>query len=124
MPRKLFDCSKCPGYCCSYPIIPLNKRDVWRLARYFGLGFRQAKKKFTYPQEDEKYTMRRKKDRHFGKICQFFDTEERHCTIYEARPSTCRKYPEAPRCGYYDFLKFERSQQDDPEHIASTDNRR
>ena len=32
--------------------------------------------------------MRRKKDEHFGKICQFFDTKERRCTIYEARPGT------------------------------------
>ena len=28
----VYNCSKCPGYCCSYPIIPLKKRDVQRLA--------------------------------------------------------------------------------------------
>jgi uncharacterized protein len=115
----LFDCSKCPGYCCSYPIIPLNKRDVKRIARHFDLGFREAKEKFTRPQEDEKYTMRRKKDKHFGKVCQFFDTRKRRCTIYEARPTTCRGYP-GGRCGYYDFLKFEREIQDDPKLVATT----
>ncbi len=37
-----YNCAKCPGYCCSYPLIQLNKRDVERLARYFGLKFEQA----------------------------------------------------------------------------------
>jgi hypothetical protein len=23
-----YNCSKCPGYCCSYPLIALDKRDV------------------------------------------------------------------------------------------------
>ena len=27
------DCKKCPGYCCSYPLIALDKRDVERLAK-------------------------------------------------------------------------------------------
>ena len=27
-----YNCSKCPGYCCSYPVIPLTKKDVQRLA--------------------------------------------------------------------------------------------
>ena len=40
--------------------------------------------------------------------------------VYEARPGVCRKYPESSRCGYYEFLKFERSQQDDPEFNALT----
>jgi signal transduction histidine kinase len=39
--------------------------------------------------------MRRKGDKHFGRICQFFDTNERRCTIYAARPAACRDYPGA-----------------------------
>jgi Fe-S-cluster containining protein len=115
----MYDCSKCPGYCCSYPIIGLTKYDVKRLAKHFGLGFREAVKKFTRPQEDEKYTMRRKADEHFGKICQFFDTDARRCTIYTARPKVCRDYP-GGRCGYYDFLSSERRAQEDKELIATT----
>ena len=118
----VYNCSKCPGYCCSYPVIPLKKRDVERLADHFGLSFKDARKKFTKVEGDELYAMRRKDDEHFGRICRFFDTEERRCTVYHARPSTCRKYPTENRCGYYDFLKFERWQQDDKDHIASTDN--
>jgi Fe-S-cluster containining protein len=115
----MYDCSKCPGYCCSYQIIPLTKRDVERLATHFGLSFAKARKKFTVPRDDEKYSMRRKADAHFGKVCQFLDSETRRCTIYAARPSTCRSYP-GGRCGYYDFLSSERRGQEDPELVATT----
>ncbi len=120
---KAYDCSKCPSYCCSYPTIPLTKRDLQRLARYFGLGFRAVKAKYTVPRDDDAYTMRRKADVHFGRVCQFFDTEKRRCGIYEARPATCRDYPERGRCGYYDFLQSERWLQNDPEFIVPIDGR-
>jgi Fe-S-cluster containining protein len=48
------------------------------------------------------------------------DQEKRRCTVYEARPAVCRAYPDTARCGYYDFLQFEREQQGDPEFIALT----
>lgn len=119
--RRLYDCRKCPGYCCSYPVIALDKRDVERLARYHGLPFEKARKAFTRQDHGKKYVMRRKADPHFGRICRFFDTKARRCTIYTARPSACRSFPGEGRCGYYDFLTFERRSQDDPDWIASTD---
>jgi len=118
-----YNCAKCPGYCCSYPLIPLNIRDVRRLARHFGLGFEAARKKFTKVDRDEPYAMRRKADEHFGRVCRFFDTAKRRCTIYEARPEICRSYPGDNKCGYYDFLVSERASQEDPAHVASTWNR-
>jgi uncharacterized protein len=118
-----YNCSKCPGYCCSYPVIPLKSRDVTRLARHFGLGFEAARKKFTKVDGDEPFAMRRKADEHFGRICRFFDTDKRSCTIYEARPEICRNYPGSKTCGYYDFLKSERDSLRDPTHIASTWNK-
>src|SRR5260221_11405744 len=84
-----YNCSKCPGYCCSYPVIPLTKKDVTRLADHFGLGFKEARRKFTKVDGDEPYAMRRKADEHYGRICRFFDTEARRCTIYTARPAIC-----------------------------------
>jgi len=117
----MYNCKKCPGYCCSYPLIALDKRDVERLAKHFELTFEQAKAKFTAERHGRKYSMRRKADQHFGRICTFFDTEKRCCTIYEARPSVCRSYP-GGRCGYYDFLSFERRAQEDQEFVATTDN--
>ncbi len=117
-----YDCSKCPGYCCSYPIIQLTKRDVARLARHFRISAAEAERRFTKSAHGHKLVMRRKKDHHFGRICRFFDTEARRCTVYEARPSVCRSFPNGNRCGYYDFLSFEREHQKDPEAVATTEN--
>ena len=117
----LYDCTKCPGYCCSYPVIALEKRDVERLARHHDMSFAAAQKAFTKEAHGRKYAMRRKQDPHFGRICRFFDTVKRRCTIYAARPAVCRSFPGKGRCGYWDFLKFERVTQNDPEWVASTD---
>lgn len=116
-----YDCRNCPGYCCSYPLIALEKRDVVRLAKHHDMTFEDARKAFTKEAYGRKYAMRRKKDVHYGKICQFFDTKARCCTVYKARPKVCRDYPNTKRCGYYDFLQFERRAQDDPEFVALTD---
>ena len=118
----MYNCAKCPGYCCSYPVIAITKRDIDRLAERFGLSFEEAKTRFTVERFGEKHTMRRKNDEIFGRVCQFFDTEKRRCGIYESRPSVCRTYP-GGRCGYYDFLSSERRSQRDPEFIATTWNR-
>jgi Fe-S-cluster containining protein len=124
MPRKTipivrYDCSKCPGYCCSYPRIEVKDRDVKRLARHFDLGFAEAEKRFTRLYEPGERVLKHRKDEIYGSICRFFDTEVRRCTVYEARPQVCREYPNGTRCGYYDFLKFERKHQDDPDFIPS-----
>ena len=117
----MYDCLKCPGYCCSYPVIALDKRDIERLATHHGLSFEEARAAFTREAHGHKYVMRRKKDPHFGRICRFFDTKKRRCTIYAARPAVCRSYPGQARCGYYEFLQFERRAQSDPEYVALTD---
>ena len=66
------------------------------------------------------YEVITKKDEHFGTVCRFLDSETRNCTIYKARPKVCREFPGKGRCGYYEFLKFERDAQEDEEHIALT----
>ena len=119
---KLYDCSKCPGYCCSYPVIELTPKDIKRLAKFHGLSEDQAAKRFTKKAHGYERVLRRKKDEHFGRICRFFDTDKRRCTVYEARPDICRSFPGGNRCGYYDFLAFERRKQDDPTFVATTDN--
>lgn len=114
----LYNCSKCPAYCCSYDAIVLSQADIKRLARFFGISYKQAELKFTKIELGSR-SMRHKKDHIFEKVCQFLDTDERRCTIYEARPHVCRVYPESRRCGYYDFLSAERRRQADDEHIPS-----
>ena len=121
-PKLQYDCSKCPGYCCSYPRIEVKKRDLERLARHFGVSTEVAARRYTRIYDDEgtpERILRHQKDTVYGSICRFFDTTERRCTIYEARPTVCREYPNGSRCGYYTFIQFERKHQDDPEFIPS-----
>lgn len=117
--RIKYDCSKCPGYCCSYDRIEVKDRDLARLARHFGLEVEEAERKFTRWYGPKERILKHRKDEIFGTICRFFDREERRCTVYEARPAVCREYPNGARCGYYEFLKFERKHQDDDEFIPS-----
>ncbi len=114
-----YDCGKCPGYCCSYPVIQVTKRDAERIARFFGITLAQAERRFFRADHGYKRLMKRQKDEHFGRICQFFDTDERNCTIYEVRPSTCRDFP-GKTCGYWDFLNFERAGQKDTSYVSTT----
>ena len=119
--KKLYNCLKCVAYCCSYTHIPVNATDVKRLAKHFDLTPAQAEKKFTkYGDKDSPRVLRHTADEHFQTSCQFLDKEKRTCTIYDARPKICREFPTQKRCGYYEFLKFERETQDDPEWVATT----
>ena len=116
-----YDCSKCPGYCCSYPLIEVTRSDIARLARHHGLAYEVAEERFTlYDKEEKVRGLRKRKDEYFGSVCRFFDPKERSCTVYAARPEACRDYPYAKTCGYYQFLKFERTLQDDKTFVAMT----
>ena len=114
-PRVYFDCSKCPAYCCSiYERVQVTKRDLNRLAKYFGVTADVAARRYTkIHKESGERVLRRKKDVIFEEACQFINPETRGCTIYHARPQVCREYPDRSRCSYYDVLQFERRQQDD-----------
>ena len=118
--RVSYRCEKCPAYCCTYTEIEVTKRDVERLARHFDLGYRAAEEKFTKVDSEGTRMLRHKKDKIFDSTCMLLDQEKRRCTVYDARPGVCRKYPDSSRCGYYDFLKFEREQQGDEELVALT----
>lgn len=121
--RVQYDCTKCPGYCCSYPLIEVSRRDIARLARHFSLSYEDAEARYTkYDRGEKVRSLRQQKDEHFGSICRLFDTKVRRCTVYEVRPEVCRDYPDSKRCGYYEFLDFEREFQDDPEFVAVTSN--
>jgi hypothetical protein len=116
-PRKpLYDCQKCPAYCCSYEQIRVTKRDIKRLAKHFGIDPETARKRFTRTIEGDD-VLRHQKDRIYGSICMFIDLKTRRCTVYDARPGVCAAYPDQPRCGYYEFLRWERKHQDDPEFV-------
>jgi Fe-S-cluster containining protein len=100
----------------------VSEFDISRLAKHFDLSVAQASERFTYryrTAETEEVVLRHQKDYIYKSVCRFFDTKERRCTVYEARPNVCRKYPYGLTCGYYDFLKWEREHQDDEEFIPS-----
>lgn len=116
-PRVYFDCSKCPAFCCSvYERVQVSKRDLNRLAKYFEVSAEAAEKRYTkIDRSSNERVLRRKKDVIFEQACMFLNQETRGCTIYHARPQVCREYPDRTRCAYYDLLRFERIQQDDPD---------
>ncbi|MEM7172860.1 MAG: YkgJ family cysteine cluster protein [Pseudomonadota bacterium] len=123
-----YDCSKCPGYCCSYPVIELKNGDIKRIAGYLNMPKTQVREHFvrTKKKADRMNNrigvLKHQDDDIYGTICTFFDIKKRRCGIYPARPEVCRDYPGGRKCGYYDFLSFERETQDDPDHIALTGN--
>jgi Fe-S-cluster containining protein len=118
---RYYDCNKCPAYCCSYARIIVEDEDIARLADHFGLKVKEARKQFTKKGEEEgERILRHQLDEHFTTICQFIDPKTRGCTVYEARPAICREFPGKGRCGYYDFLTFERNAQEDPDWVATT----
>ncbi len=114
-----YDCSKCPAYCCSYERIVVTKRDLTRLANHFGLDPEIARKRFTKMAAGEQ-VLRHQKDKIYGSVCMFLDAKARRCTIYNARPGVFQEYPDFSRCGYYDFLKWERIQQQDEHFVPLT----
>lgn len=122
MAKKFYNCLKCVAYCCTYTHIPVTKRDVKRLAKHHDLTEAQAARQFTKKGDKENpRVLKHADDKHFGTACMFLDQKTRQCTIYESRPQICRDFPTQSRCGYYEFLKFEREVQDDPKWVATTD---
>ncbi len=115
--KPLYDCSKCPGYCCSYDYIIVTKRDVKRLGKRFDLSPEAAEKKFTRIVKDYGRILKHRKDTIYKSTCRFFHPTKRQCTVYEHRPNVCREYPDGQRCGYYDFLSWERKHQQDETFI-------
>ena len=123
-----YDCSKCPGYCCTYPRIVVTAKDIVRLAKHFGVTVDAARLRYTrqyeFQSEDpdecvNERILKHRKDHIYKTSCMFLDPEARRCTIYEGGPAVCREFPNGKKCGYYGFLKFERKHQDDKEFIPS-----
>jgi Fe-S-cluster containining protein len=112
-PRVYFDCNKCPAFCCTvYERVGLNKRDINRLAKHFGISPAEAERRYTVDYEGER-VLKKVKDVIFERTCTFLDQKTRGCTVYHARPGVCRTYPGRSRCAYYDLMRFERIQQGD-----------
>jgi len=107
----LYDCSRCPAYCCSiYGEVRVTRRDLRRLADHLGLTLEKARARHTQMLGRTR-VLRRKKDPVLGRSCSFLDPSTRRCQVYEGRPEVCREYPGTERCAYYDVLQFEQQAQ-------------
>jgi Fe-S-cluster containining protein len=117
--KSHYDCLKCIGYCCAiYDRVEVSKKDIARLAKHFGTTPDKARRKFTKQYSKKERILKRTPDPIFGESCMFQDPETRLCSIYEARPQTCRDWPthgQKDHCVYYDMLQFERQQQGNEE---------
>lgn len=109
--KKEYDCLACLGFCCSiYENVAITRRDLGRLARHFKMKVKKFLKEFTRGDG----TLKRKEDPLLGETCIFFDTEQRCCGVYEARPAICREWPKPQhrlpgaenRCCYFDVYQF------------------
>src|SRR5215510_2074255 len=94
--RVLYDCEKCPAYCCSYDRINVTKTDVKRLARHFGLTVEKTEARYTKIAYGER-VLRHQKDHLFDTVCEFLDKDTRCSTAYEARPTVFRQLAEGRR---------------------------
>lgn len=112
-----YDCTRCPAYCCSYDEIEVTDSEIARLARHRGIPVDVMIARHTKLTRSGSRVLRHQKDDIYGSVCTFLDRQRRRCTVYEARPKVCRDYPERPRCGYYEFLSWERRHQGDPDFI-------
>lgn len=112
MAKAHYDCTDCLGFCCSiYERVKVEDLDIQRLADHFNISFLAAKRRFTEIRYKER-VLKRQPDPTLGEACAFLNLETRLCSMYEARPDTCREWPPATsRCVYYDMLRFERKLQ-------------
>lgn len=85
------DCTECAN-CCRVATTQVSERDIDRLARHFRLKPQQIIDQYCQPnQEEGGFNLHHDKERG----CIFL--EDRLCTVYEARPDICQRYPHLVR---------------------------
>ena len=84
------DCLQCAN-CCRVATARLNERDVERLAKHLRIKPARFLADFTEQSEEEGLILKR--DKKTG--CVFLNGNE--CTVYDARPESCQKFPHVVR---------------------------
>lgn len=79
------DCLACAN-CCRVATTRVTDRDVERLSKFLGMKPAAFVKEYTVKTEDEGRILRRTEHG-----CVLLNGNE--CTVYEARPDTCRDFP-------------------------------
>src|SRR5579862_7692784 len=84
------DCTQCAN-CCRVATVKLSERDVERLARYFSMKPAAFLAEYAMESEEEGVILRRTEQTG----CVFL--EGNTCTVYEARPDICQRFPHLVR---------------------------
>ena len=84
------DCTACAN-CCRVATVTMSERDVARLAKFLRITSARFKADYMTESEDEGWILRRSEE----SGCVFLDG--RACTVYEARPDTCQRFPHLVR---------------------------
>jgi Fe-S-cluster containining protein len=84
------DCTACAN-CCRVATAVIQERDVERLARYLRIPPARFLAEYSMEGEEGETILRRSDE----KGCVFLDGNE--CTVYDARPDTCRHFPHMVR---------------------------
>lgn len=90
-------CNYCPGYCCyrlEGAMLLLTATDINRLARHFEISDGEVRMRYL----ENKYTFKVREDG--SCIFQATDRMVKRCTIHEARPDQCRRFPYGKPCPY------------------------
>lgn len=88
--EEQIDCTQC-GNCCRQATAKVTDRDVDRLARHFRVKPERIRADYVVPDEEEEFVLRRLEDG----ACVFLSGNL--CTVYEARPDVCQRYPHLVR---------------------------
>ena len=89
--QEQIDCTQCAN-CCKSSTTHVTERDLDRLARHLRISPEQVRATYTQPDEEEgghnlKFTQ--------GAGCVFL--EGNLCSVYDARPDICQRYPHLVR---------------------------
>jgi Fe-S-cluster containining protein len=88
--EEQIDCTACAN-CCKVATVKLSERDIPRLARHLRTTPARFKADYTMETPEEGIILRRSEE----SGCVFLDGRE--CTVYEARPDTCQRFPHMVR---------------------------
>jgi Fe-S-cluster containining protein len=88
--EEQIDCTLCAN-CCRVATVKLSERDVERLARYLRIRPPEFVSQYTSESEEEGVILRRTGETG----CVFL--EGTSCTVYDARPDTCERFPHLVR---------------------------
>jgi len=88
--QNQIDCTQCAN-CCKTSTTEVTRRDIERLARHLRITPEQVLADFTMPDEDGQLSLRFTKETG----CVFL--EGNLCSVYDARPDICQRYPHLVR---------------------------